>query len=545
MLNASPHAPAGITKRRALDAFELRFHAASRQSTTPAGTHETNGDEARYADKSGSYSKCLLQDRPGVVNADAFKILRRALGSSDGKIGPDLDFEALPKAGGRPLNGPLAAFAYTLIGGDSQQFGHFDAEGALIVPPPPRLASEEYATELVELYWASLLRDVAFTDYETNPVAIAAAAELNDMAAYQGPRDSSGAVTPLNLFRGGGVFADKAGIASAWFAGETVGPYMSQFAIVPTSLGTQPLDQRMNTCTPGIDFMKDLTSFALVQNGSPTGISFTLTGDFRIMHNGRSIAAFSHQDELYQAYFTAYLVLKTLNIRPNPGSPYVGFARQQPFGTFGSPDIASTLAAVARSALNAVWYQKWVVHLRHRPESGGGIVELMATGQGSTIDGHVSNTVMHSQALAASVSANGSHLLSQAFPEGSPAHPAYPTGHGTVAGACITILKFFFDGNAPIPSPMVPSSDGTLLQPYTGADAAEMTVNGELHKLAHNISFGHGIHGGIHWRSDTDFSIRLGEAVALSYLQDLAKTYAEKFAVTLTRVDGTPVTISN
>ena len=42
-----------------------------------------------------------------------------------------------------------------------------------------------------------------------------------------------------------------------------------------------------------------------------------------------------------------------------------------------------------------------------------------------------------------------------------------------------------------------------------------MTVNGELHKLAHNISFGHGIHEGINWRSDTDYSMLLGEEVAL------------------------------
>ena len=50
-----------------------------------------------------------------------------------------------------------------------------------------------------------------------------------------------------------------------------------------------------------------------------------------------------------------------------------------------------------------------------------------------------------------------------------------------------------------------------------------LTVNGELHKLAHNISFGHGIHAGIHWRSDTETSILLGEAVALSYLRDRAE----------------------
>jgi hypothetical protein len=72
-----------------------------------------------------------------------------------------------------------------------------------------------------------------------------------------------------------------------------------------------------------------------------------------------------------------------------------------------------------------------------------------------------------------------------------------------------------------------------------------LTVNGELNKIAHNISFGHGIHAGIHWRSDTDTSIQLGEAVALSLLQDLAKTYNERFSIQLQKVDGTIATISN
>jgi hypothetical protein len=114
-----------------------------------------------------------------------------------------------------------------------------------------------------------------------------------------------------------------------------------------------------------------------------------------------------------------------------------------------------------------------------------------------------------------------------------------------VAGACITVLKFFFDGTFQIPSPVMPSSDGTTLNPYTGADASQITVNGELNKLAHNISFGHGIHAGIHWRSDTDASIQFGEAVALSYLHDRAHTYNEKFTVQLTKVDGSTATISN
>ena len=78
-----------------------------------------------------------------------------------------------------------------------------------------------------------------------------------------------------------------------------------------------------------------------------------------------------------------------------------------------------------------------------------------------------------------------------------------------------------------------------------GGDAGQITVNGELNKLAHNISFGHGIHAGIHWRSDTDSSIQLGEALAISVLQDRALTYNEKFTVNFTKIDGTTATISN
>ena len=144
--------------------------------------------------------------------------------------------------------------------------------------------------------------------------------------------------------------------------------------------------------------------------------------------------------------------------------------------------------------------------------------------------------VINSQALQTSFARHGSYLLSQAFPEGSPTHPAYPTGHGTVAGACITVLKFFFDGTAPFTSAVVPASDGLSLLPFNGP--GPLTVNGELHKLAHNISFGHGIHAGIHWRSDTDYSILLGEQVAINFLLDQMYSYEENFDIAITLMDG-------
>ena len=83
------------------------------------------------------------------------------------------------------------------------------------------------------------------------------------------------------------------------------------------------------------------------------------------------------------------------------------------------------------------------------------------------------------------------------------------------------------------------------LNTYTGADADELDINGELNKLAYNISFGHGLHSGIHFRSSTYWSILLGEQVALSVLKDRAESYNEPFTINITKFDGTSATISN
>ena len=192
-----------------------------------------------------------------------------------------------------------------------------------------------------------------------------------------------------------------------------------------------------------------------------------------------------------------------------------------------------------------MWYQKWLVHLRPRPEAIGGLVHLIKSGNGNKTSAQLSNVVLNSVAVQQTFNKYGTWLLPLAFPEGSPAHPSYPTGHGTVGGACVTVLKFFFDGNFVIPDPVVPSSDGISIVSYAGPDAGQLTVNGELNKLGHNVSFGHGIHSGIHWRSDTDTSLLLGEAVALSFLKNRARTYNEPFKVHIQKFDGTTATISN
>lgn len=242
--------------------FALRTYLAGKDAFPPAPAQIDNGDESRYSDKCGTYTKGILQAGIGLVDLAAYRTFKKALDS-----GAPADFEAITLGGPRTLNGPQGGLAFYLGCLDSSQFP---------VPPAPALASEAYATELVELYWASLLRDVAFTAYASNAVAAQAAGELSSMPAYIGPRDTHNQVTPDLLFRGG-------------FEGETVGPYISQFLIQNTSMGALPIIQKYTT-SQSTDFMKDPVTFLQVQNGISTGLQ--LQPDTPVfLHNGRGLAA--------------------------------------------------------------------------------------------------------------------------------------------------------------------------------------------------------------------------------------------------------------
>jgi hypothetical protein len=193
--------------------------------------------------------------------------------------------------------------------------------------------------------------------------------------------------------------------------------------------------------------------------------------------------------------------------------------------------------------------------MKMRPEEYGALVHARKTNTNPMPQAAAAlhPDALNSAGVAATFAQYGTYLLPQAFPEGSPTHPCYPTGHGTVGGACCTALKFFFNGSQKLRPLLLnagrdiyePSTDGLGLNPYTGADADSLDINGELNKLAYNVTFGHGIHAGIHFRSSSYWSILLGEQVALSVLQDRARSYNEPFTISIKKFDGTTATITN
>ena len=120
-------------------------------------------------------------------------------------------------------------------------------------------------------------------------------------------------------------------------------------------------------------------------------------------------------------------------------------------------------------------------------------------------------------------------------------HPSYGSGHATVAGACVTILKAFFDSGWVLPFSYKPADNGNTLVPDLDFDG-KYTIEGELNKLAANIAIGRNW-GGVHWYSDQLESLRLGEQVALGILEEQKLTYGENFSMSIPLFDGTTVRI--
>jgi hypothetical protein len=62
-------------------------------------------------------------------------------------------------------------------------------------------------------------------------------------------------------------------------------------------------------------------------------------------------------------------------------------------------------------------------------------------------------------------------------------------------------------------------------------------------KLCSNIALARNF-AGVHWRSDCEAGLRLGEAMALSILADQRHTYGEAFTgFSITRFDGITITV--
>ncbi len=506
--NAAEMTPDTVYDRRQR-AYRLRHEAALTHNALPLPTYPTNGDEERYSTKIASFTKCLPHNALGEVDLQAYTALLKALTSE-----ATTDFEAIPLGGRVKFANPSAAYAFELEGYDPHQ---------LDMIAPPAFSSAETASEMIELYWQALTRDVPFAEYDRHPLTNAAAADLSRCGDFRGPT-SNGKVTPATLFRGP-------------TQGDLTGPYLSQFLWLDIPQGSLIVPQRNRVPIAGDDYLTTYPEWLANQRGVPPARVNVFDPTPKYLRNGRDLAEYVHRDYTYQAFLHACLILLGLGVPFKIELPYKRSRTQAGFITFGAAHVLDLVARVANAALKASWCHKWLVHRRLRPEAYAGRVHNHLTKAASY---PLNAQVLESASLQRVQRTYGSYLLPMAYPEGCPTHPSYPAGHAAIAGACATVLKAFFDETFFLPNPVVASADGLSL---TLSQERRLRVGDELDKLASNLALARNM-AGVHWRSDGVEGLKLGEAVAVGLLKDLRSTCPEAFSgFTLTQFDGTSVAV--
>lgn len=515
----------------------------------PGATQTRNGDKDDTGTSPpyiGCFHKTLPHDVFGqIANPSDFQKLR------DAGINPSMassNYEAVPKAfpeSDRLVN-PVAGLGLDRL---------VPPYCSLAQPPAPKVLGASTAAEMVELYWMALLRDVSFSEFRNHQEVSEAAKDIQ--SAYQvaltDPAPDAGKLTLVRDLPPGPITAKN--VFRCGLPGEEVGPPVSQFFLKNIVYGAQFIDQRVLPYKEGQDYMVDYDSWLSVQNlgKDASGRGYATSRPNRLAFSRpiltmRDLATFVNQDALHQAYFNAALILLGGNyptLLADTDAMHIGFPyptmRQAGFVTFGGPHLLTLVSEIAARAMKVVWHQKWQVHLRLRPEAFGGLVHMQLVGPGNRTRPNygLHSVVLNSAALAKVKSKyDGNCFLPMPFPAGSPLHPAYGAGHATVAGGCVTVLKAWFDGTAKIIDPvdLIPAESYYPidlpayrpdampgLPPLLGTD---LTVEGELNKIACNVALGRSM-GGVHWRSDNTRSLRLGEDIAIVMLarelQDLVE----------------------
>jgi len=508
----------------------------------------------------------------------------------------------------RQWEAPTAGVVYDLEGPDAQ---------AVTMPPAPPLLdftgniNLELIFEMAEVYELAILRDCPLNNFEKagkNQDLKASIGRLNKLGYVQnqngrprkvnqiGKVKQKGKLDPQTVFRGSSP-------------GVEVGPYLSQFLLIGNravngedgvttgkiAYGVLEINQQVPIATPGTNYMTDFTKYVEVQRGIGQPRESYDPGR-RFIYTPRDLATYVHYDALYEAYLNACLILLGMGTPFDPGFDHLsggGVAAGDPntrrhangFALYGGPHILTLVTEVATRALKAVRFQKFNNHIRLRPEALAARVDLVRRKNESDktiknefipkallkdIQGFIDKLENNGNGdLATSTLGNisaiseGSYLLPMAFPEGSPMHPAYGAGHATVAGACVTILKAFFDTGTVLVKDSsneyrfkrIEESDKLVAFRVNDADRTALveekinnisnalTLEGELNKLAANISIGRNM-AGVHYFTDYYDSIRMGEEIAIGILEEQALTYrTDPFVFSVPTFDGDIVRI--
>jgi membrane-associated phospholipid phosphatase len=500
----------------------------------------------------GEYVDVYTKGLPGVGSYDAEEYERRVVRPL---TDPEVPLSEIPQEdpvfrdedGPRRLVAPNAATQFPNDGMDSWM-------GTM--PPAPAYDSLRTAAELIDCYWMAQFRDVNLRELTEDP---------------RFDRDGRSYTTDLNVID----FAvdeklpwlDETAPFRGSFPGSKRGPCLSQFYTHRADLGNLRIRP---TVIPFVD--DHLIQYAYQGcSGYPTETFVTAqAGHFRgsaepggkpargssyegetlrWISTGRELASLVRDELSVQHYVMATAQLAGWGASLDGGMPYTDSERVLPYERYGGAGLVDLITRAAHNALAAAWYHKWGVHRRLRPETYGGHVhERLSDAVDSNAEGYPIPTLLLESTAVEETAANQSYttdarcaasdtageapsyLLPQAYPEGAPQHPAYPSGHSVLAGAAVTVLKTFFaddrltdlfaDSEAELRQPPGPDDDEPV--PYDGPDADDLTVHSELNKLADNVGTAR-IWAGVHYWSDHTYGALLGEQMAVATLLDTLK----------------------
>lgn len=503
-----------------------------------------NAEEKKYRNKSlnGSFHKLLQhsEDTGTLTNPSDYLEFVCALLAND-----QITMNNIPLASGAEFKfvDPLASLSGVLIGADP-------CSKCINLAEHPALSSKAIVAEMIELYGMQLARDVWFGDYATHSIIADAISYLQPAKSYLPDLMPVNVINTSNIFRGNTV-------------GELVGPYISQLFLLNIPKGALTVEQKyeappaITTAQSGgftVEWGRNNTEMVNIQNGNLSILPSGAPANALVKHyinNARVLAEVVHSDPAFQIGYSASLILLGLGASSNPGIPVL--PNQTNFCTNGgAPSLQCALATVTEFALRHAWYWKWQIYRRLRPEVVSLWVDNIKNSRISNASNYdIDSLLLNNPVLSDIKTANGSwgmqflnsYTLSQCYKEGSPAHPAYPSGHATIAGACATIIKMFLDcekkwtslpgvstpNRKIIPSTVtngvaISNPGGTSLINYPGSDIPSIYIYGEVNKLASNVAIGRNW-AGVHYRTDATQGIKLGEDIAIRYMADVMSTW--------------------
>ena len=504
-------------EQRLAEARERRTTTAELNTSRTYIEHPKNDDETEFPSGIACFTKGLPHDDNGEPDASEYEELLNVLESGD--------FSGVTLGGDRPLVNPEASRSFNSTGLDPHD---------IFVPAAPGMDSDRTAAEMIEVYWQALCRDVEFSDYDTAGVIDDAADEIDAQVAqtdFDAPTDG-GTVTPETGFRGS-------------LSGCETGPYVSQFLYWEVPRGVFSHHQQFEPLKEDTEYMTDFGEWLRIQRGKYPA---TGNGDIpsnedlprenqRYITTGRDLATYVRVDRPQLAYLNAALILQSMDAPLDRGNPF-----EESSIDYGHNDAQSAVVGITNAAFHAAWYHKWQVHRRLRPEAYGGRVRNLKEGVATTSAYNVPSRLLDSEAVSRTHSEHGTYLLSQAYPEGSPTHPSYPAGHSTVAGACVTVLKAFYDTSHEFDEVKAPDpTDPTDLDDV--GVGKSVTVGGELNKLAANIAIGRDW-AGVHYRTDATAGFALGERLAIGMLAVRLRAKGTRSSFRLETFGGNEVLIT-